>query len=80
MSTTRTTRLTAAADRVLAIEGMSSIANVSDDEIIASIEHLVGHRIPTKARASVLSRIDRMADAIVASITSKRRRTGEGRR
>jgi hypothetical protein len=80
MSTTRTTRLTAAADRVLAIEGMSSIANVSDDEIVASIERLIGRRIPTTARASVLSRIDRMADAIVASITPKRRRTGEGRR
>jgi len=80
MSTTRTTRLTAAADRVLAIEGMSSIANVSDDEVIASIERVVGHRIPTTARASVLSRIDRMAASITDAIKPKRRRNAAGAR
>lgn len=80
MSTTRRDRLVAAADRVLAASELPSIASVTDDELIASIEHLVGHRIPVRARASVLSRVDRLAATIAAAIKPKRRRTEEGRR
>lgn len=77
---TRLDRLIAAADRVLAARELPSIASVTDDEVIASIERVVGHRIPTRSRASVLSRVDRLAAAIAAAIKPKRRRTVEGRR
>ena len=54
MSTIRRDRLIAADDRVLAARELPTIASVTDDEVIASIERVVGHRIPTRARASVL--------------------------
>lgn len=80
MSTIRRDRLIAAADRVLAARELPTIASVTDDEVIASIERVVGHRIPTRARASVLSRIDRMAASITDAIKPKRRRDAAGAR
>ncbi len=74
MSTIRRDRLVAAAERVLAARELPSIASVSDDEIIASIEHLVGQRIPVRSRASVLSRVDRLAAAIAAAIKPRHKR------
>lgn len=79
MSTTRRHRLLDAADRVLAARQLPTIATVTDDEVLASIERMIGHNIPPRARASVLSRIDRMAASITDAIKPRHKRRAGAR-